>query len=105
MTGRVHVVRVFGAALAGIEIGRQRVVPDIGKPAGDVADVLDEAERLVDDDDAGVVPGLARPRQIARNAISATLELDGFAGDPAGVGDGTRYVRHGFSSGGGNPSP
>ena len=57
--------------------------------------VVDEAEGLLDDDDAGVVPGLVRRCQISRDVGAAAGQRDDAALDAAGVGDETRYVRHG----------
>ena len=47
---RGDVVGIGWSSGAGIEIGRQRVVADIGKAPGNVADVLDEPKGLVDHD-------------------------------------------------------
>ena len=91
---RRHVVRVGRPAGAGIEVGGERIVADIGKAPGDVADVLDEAKGFVDDDDAGVTAGLARPREIACDRVAAAFELEVFAAHAAGVGYRTGYVRH-----------
>jgi hypothetical protein len=62
-----------------IKIRRQGVVADIGKAPGDVADVLDQPEGLVDDDDARISAGLARLREVAIDRVVATLELYRFA--------------------------
>ena len=89
-----HVARIGRPSGAGIEIGRHRVVADIGKAPGDVADMLNEPKGLVDHNDAGVAPGLARPGEIALDRVAAALELDRFAADTAGIGHCTRDIRH-----------
>jgi hypothetical protein len=89
----VHIVGVRRGASA-IEVGRQRVVADIGEAARDVADVLDEAESLVDDDDAGVASGFARPRQIAADRVAAARKGDFLVLHPTGIGDRAREIRH-----------
>ena len=48
----------FGLPSRAVEVGGQRVVADIGEAAGQVADMVGEAERLHDHDDAGVIAGL-----------------------------------------------
>src|SRR5262249_12691188 len=75
---RGHIVRIRWSSLAGVKIGCDRVVADIGKAPGDVADMLDEPKGLVDHDDAGIAPGLARPGEIALDRVAAAFELDRF---------------------------
>src|SRR5271166_4323071 len=91
---RGHIARIGRPSGAGIEIGRQRVVADIGKAPGNVAYVLDEPKGLMDDDDAGIAPGLARPGEIASDRIAAALEFDRFTAHTAGVGYCTGDIRH-----------
>src|ERR1700730_3574905 len=90
----IDVVRIGWPALAGIEVGSYRVVSDIGKAPGDVADVLDEPEGFMDDDDAGIAPGLARLGEIALYRVAPALQFDVFAAHAAGIGHRTRYIRH-----------
>src|SRR5580704_828398 len=90
----VDVVRIGWPTLAGIEVGRQRVVADIGKAPGNVADVLDQPEGLVDDDDAGILPRLTRSGEVALYRVAAAVQLDIFAAHTAGIGHRTRYIRH-----------
>src|ERR1700732_3115940 len=75
----IDVVRIGWPALAGIEVGRYRVVADIGKSPGELADVLDEPEGFMDDDDAGIAPGLARLGEIALYRVAPALQFDVFA--------------------------
>jgi len=58
--------------------------------------VLDEPKGFVDDDDAGITAGLARPGEIASDRVAAALELDRFATHAAGIGHCTRDIRHRF---------
>jgi hypothetical protein len=90
----VDVVRIGWPTLAGIEVGRQRVVADIRKAPGDIADVLDEPEGFMDHDDPGIAPGLARFGQVALYRVAAALEFDIFAAYAAGIGYCTRDIRH-----------
>src|SRR5205085_353784 len=90
----VDVVRIGRPALAGIEVGSQRIIADIGKPPCDIADVLDKPERLVDDDDAGILPRLARSSEVPLDRVGAALQFAVFAAHAAGIGNRTRYIRH-----------
>src|SRR5216684_2917069 len=90
---RFHVVRVRGTRPM-IEIRRQGVVADIGKAPGDVADVLDQPEGFMDDDDAGISAGLARLGEVALDRVVAAVEFYLLATHTAGIGHRTRYVRH-----------
>jgi hypothetical protein len=90
----VDVVRVRRSSLAGIKVGRNRVVADIGKAPGDVADVLDEPESLVDHHDAWIPPALARLGEISLDRLAAAFDIDRLAAHAAGVGHCTGDVRH-----------
>src|SRR5437660_9984718 len=90
---RLHIVRVWGAGPV-VEVGRHGAIADIGKAPGEVADVLDEPEGLMDDDDAGIAPRLARTGEITLDGVAAAFEFDLLAADTAGIGHSTRYIRH-----------
>src|SRR5229473_6963911 len=91
----LYIIRVLRPTAAPIERRRTRVVADIGEPPRDVANVVDEAESLLDHDDAGIAPGLMGGREIGRDVRAAAGKRDHSALDAAGVGDNTGYVRHG----------
>src|SRR5579863_1262872 len=83
----LYVVRVRRVAATPIERRRDRVVADIGEPPGDVADVVDEAESLLDYNDPGIVPGLGGGREIGRDIRAAAGERDHSAFDATRIGD------------------
>jgi hypothetical protein len=95
ITGKTVLMSFGWPALAGIEVGSYRVVADIGKAPGDVADVLDKPKGFMDDDDAGIAPGLAWLGEIALYRVAPALQFDVFAAHAAGIGHRTRYIRHG----------
>src|SRR6185437_10047275 len=94
----IDVTWVGRRALAPIKVGGDRVVADVGEAAGEVADVVGQAERLMDHDDAGIVAVLVRLRQIGWDLGAADRHVDEAALDLAGVGDETGYVGHWGSS-------
>ena len=91
----VHIVRVLRRAAPPIKRRGAGVVADIGEAPGQVADVIDKPESLLDHNDAGVVAGLVRLRDISRDIAAAARQRDDPALDAAGVGDDAGYVRHG----------
>ena len=73
--GLEHLVhhRGVGRAFAGVHVGGDGEVALFGEAAGDVPDVVDEAEGFHDDDDAGVAAGCGRAAEIGvdRGAVLA----------------------------------
>ena len=90
----VDVIRIGRPTLAGIEVWGQRIIADVGEAPGDVADVLDQPKGLMDHDDAGILPRLARSGEIALYRVAAALKFDDFSAHAAGIGNRTRYIRH-----------
>src|SRR5439155_8954434 len=81
-----HVVEVGGAD-AGVEIGRQGVEAGIREAAGEIEDVLDRTERLVDDDDAAAGAGGLWARQVGVDGRAVALERDLLGLDARQIGD------------------
>src|SRR5207244_3248424 len=75
----VDVVRVGRPSLAGVEIGGNRVVADVGEPPCDILDMLDEPEGFMDHDNARIPPGLARLGEIALDRVATAFEVDRLA--------------------------
>src|SRR5204863_9223401 len=77
---------------------RTGVVAEIGETPRQIANVIDQAERLLDHDEPGVIARLVRCCEIGGDLAAAARQRDDSALDAAGVGDDTGYIRHGGSS-------
>ena len=64
----------FGAPRRQYSAGATGIVADIREAPGEVADVIDQTERLLDHDDAGIIAWLVRGRDIGRDPAAAALQ-------------------------------